>query len=249
MSLRFLVLPLALVACGKDAPSGAAPAPSAAATPQASAAAPAPTPTPAPTPAAGDAPADTKVDSLPLVGPDAPEFKAVDAPAAKDVPAGPVTGSANGERFEPKVILFEPEKKGWKLIVSDKPMGKPTDMLMPGSQTINASLNTATISAGQKIAKAMKAGDGFFQIVTPETPTKTTSLNTANAYYIEFTKWDVKPYDPKAGFMQQAGTASGKLYIVHKPNDPLKKKGYKDSGVAGTFTDAVVRYKGEPKFQ
>jgi hypothetical protein len=84
--------------------------------------------------------------------------------------------------------------------------------------------------------------------VQPEDATKTTSWNTSNSFYVEITKWDVKPYDAKGGMFQQAGTASGKVYVAHDANDMSEKRGFKDSGVAGTFTDAIVRYKGEPKF-
>lgn len=242
--LLLILVPLALTACSKKDGDGTTPAASSSA-PTTAASAVDPTP-------AASATAETPkpaATNLPLIGEDAPEFKLVEKPTAADVTSGPLMGSANGHKFEPKAIYFEPEKKGWKLSIGDKPLEKPTAFSPSGSQTIYISLNTPKLAAGKKLTKAMKYGDGFFQIVQPENQEKTTSWNTDNAYYLEITKWDVKPYDAKAGMFQQAGTASGKLYVVHKASESLAKKGFKTSGVAGTFTDAVVRYRGEPKFE
>lgn len=237
-----VLLPLTLLACDKKDKEAPSPATSssapttAASTVAAASAAPADKPKPAAT-------------NLPLIGDDAPEFKLVEKPTAADVTPGPVTGSANGHKFEPKTILFEPEKKGWRLSLTDKEIDKPTDFTKSGSQTIHISLNEKKLAAGKKLTKAMKYGDGFFQIVQPEDKEKTTSWNTDNAYYVEITKWDVKPYDKSQSSSQVAGTASGKIYVVHKASESLAKRGFKTSGAAGTFTDAVVRYRGEPKFE
>lgn len=183
-----------------------------------------------------------------LLGAPAPEFKVIAKPSAADIKAGSLVGSANGHMFEPKTVVFEPDSKSWRLILSDKPLEKPTQFIRPGAQSINISLPTGPVKSGQKFSKALATGDGYFQIVQPEDDSKTTSWNTKNAYYVEITKWDVKPYDKKAGMFQQAGTASGKVYVVYEPNEFNVKHGFKSSGVAGTFTNAVVRYSGEPKF-
>jgi len=230
----------ALVACGKkDAPATDT-------TPSATA----PKPSAVATAATATATAAKPVDpaAAVIVGADAPPFKVVDKPTAADVPATPITGSANGHKYEPKAVVFEPEGKGWRMIITDKALDKPTDFIKTGAQTIYLNLPAGKVSAGQKFTRAKAGGDGFFQIVQPEDATKTTSWNTSNSFYVEITKWDVKPYDAKGGMFQQAGTASGKVYVAHDANDMSQKRGFQDSGVAGTFTDAIVRYKGEPKF-
>jgi hypothetical protein len=231
------------LACGNKDKSPAESSPSASSAPPASAAKAGAAPAADPPPVKAADPGSAVV-----LGPEAPAFKVVDKPSAADVPNTPVVGSANGRKYEPKTVLFEPDAKGWRMILSDKPLDKPSDLIRPGSQTIYLSLLATKVSAGQKFSRAKANGDGYFQIAQPEDPTKTTSWNTVNAYYVEITKWDVSPYDPKLGMSQQAGKASGKIYVAHDANAMSEKRGFKDSGVAGTFTDAIVRYKGEPKF-
>lgn len=254
MRIRSVALALALTSflfgCGskdKDKDKNAAATASALASALGSAAT-------APSAAASAKPAESApakpTKDLPLVGDPAPEFKLVEKPTAADVTAGPVTGSAQGHKFEPKTIYFEPSsEKGWRMTLADKPIAKPTDFTPMGSQAINIDLKEDKLAAGKKLTRAMKYGDGYFQIVQPKDATSTTSWNTDNAWYVEITKWDVKPFDPKASMFQEAGKASGKIYVVFKANNFTQKDGFKHSGVAGTFTDAIVRYKGKPAWE
>jgi hypothetical protein len=71
----------------------------------------------------------------------------------------------------------------------------------------------------------------------------TTSWNDDNAYYLQVDSWDARPWDPKGPPYQVAGKASGKIIVVFKGSGK-----HKDSGLAGVFTDAIVRYMGKPAF-
>ncbi|MBK6697438.1 MAG: hypothetical protein IPG50_35430 [Myxococcales bacterium] len=188
--------------------------------------------------------------SLPLLGAEAPPFKLVEKPAASDAPSGKVQGSANGHAFDARAIYFEPYQDHWQLKIADAELKTPTGLIHQfNAQTITVDLpKNVQPSAGKKFAKAMKYGDGFFQIIDPRHGKGTTSWNTDNAYYVEITKWDVKPFDPKGHVFQEAGKASGKVYVVHKAHSFNVEVGFRDSGAAGEFKDVVVRYMGKPKW-
>lgn len=184
--------------------------------------------------------------------PDAPPFKLVEKPSASDVTEGAVKGSANGKVFEVKAVVIQPgskpskkedqDKKRWRISLYDKPLEKPTGHISK-AQAINITLNEEP-KKGAKIVKEKKYGDGYFQIQKPDDEVgKTTSWNANNAYYIEFTEWDVKEYDEKDKMFQVAGKASGKIYVVYEASKGSK---FKHSGAAGEFKDATVRYMGKP---
>jgi hypothetical protein len=196
----------------------------------------------APAPAASAAPAAeaSSAPAAPAAEPAGPiSFKFTESPKASDVPAEEITGDATGKRIDIKTVVIEPGFKEWKLVLSEKTLDKPT-AFVSGGQSVNVNLPEEP-AAGKKWTKAMKYGDGYFQIEKADTPGKFTSWNASNAYYIEITSWDVKPYDAKGSVFQEAGKASGKVYVAYKGSGS-----FKDSGVAGTFKDAVVRYMGKP---
>lgn len=178
---------------------------------------------------------------LPM-GPPADPFKLIDAPTAKDVTKGPVMGSANGHKFEAKAIVVEAGYSGWEMTISDTAPTSPTGYVS-GTEYIKINFSKDEVALkSKKFSKALKYGDGFFQIIRPTDPSGTTSWNADNAYYIEFTSWDVKPWDEKSHSSQVAGKASGKVYIVYKASSG----DFKNSGASGEFKDIPVRYSMTP---
>src|SRR5690606_21822555 len=106
-----------------------------------------------------------------------------------------LNGDANGKRWEVQSVVIEPGmKKGWDINFYEKKLEKPTGFVS-GSQFITIHLPEEP-KKGAKMSKEMKYGDGFFQIKSPDRG-GLTSWNATNAYYVEFTDWDVKPYDEK----------------------------------------------------
>jgi hypothetical protein len=126
-------------------------------------------------------------------------------------------------------------------VLSDKPLDSPTGLITSG-QSINMDLPEAPV-AGKNWTRKMEYGAGYFQINNdPANLEATTSWNADNAWVLEVTKWDVKPWDEAGPLFQEAGKASGRISVCYK-GDPT---GIQSSWIAGTFTDAVVRYMGKP---
>ncbi len=166
-------------------------------------------------------------------------FICKDAPAVEKIPAGPVKGEANLKPFVAKAIYFEPGFKAWRMIVHENALSSPTG-LVTGGQSINIDLPEDP-AAGKKWTRPMKYGDGYFQIVKPDDPQNTTSWNASNAWAIEITKWEQKPYDPKGSVFQEAGKASGRIAVCYQGGGS-----FKDSWAAGTFENVPIRYMGKP---
>ncbi|MFO0666842.1 MAG: hypothetical protein U0174_23020 [Polyangiaceae bacterium] len=228
VTLSFLALGPA-VGCKKGDKEGADAAPTASATASASA------------PVASATASATAKPPLPM-GPPADPFKLVDAPSAKDVTKGPVVGSANGHKFEAKAIVVEAGYNGWEMTITDTAPTSPTGYVS-GTEYIKITFSKDELALkSKKFSKPMKYGDGFFQIIRTTDPSGTTSWNADNAYYIEFTSWDVKPFDPNARGSQVAGKASGKVYVVYKATSA----DFKNSGASGEFKDIPVRYSSSP---
>jgi hypothetical protein len=166
-------------------------------------------------------------------------FEWTEAPTVEQIPAGDITGEASGEPFVVRSVFLEPGFKEWRLVLHEKELKKPTS-IRPRGQFISIKLPEAP-AAGKVWTREMKYGDGFFQVKKPDDPEKTTSWNAKNAWAIEITNWDVKPYDPKGSIFQEAGRASGRVAVCYKGGGK-----FKNSWAAGTFKDAVVRYMGKP---
>ncbi len=155
------------------------------------------------------------------------------------IPAGPITGEANGRPFEAKAVFFEPSFGKWTLVIADLPLPDPLGLIFEG-QTIKIDFDAAP-KTGARFEHPLKYGGGYFHIQKSDDPKDLTSWNGDNVYLVEITKWDVKPYQDGTDFSQLAGRASGRIYIAYKAAGDLK-----DSWAAGTFTDAPVRYRGDP---
>jgi hypothetical protein len=180
-------------------------------------------------------------EAAPVAGPGYTE-----TPTFDKIPAAPIKGIANGRPFEAKSVHFEPSFGKWEMVIADQPLEKPTGFLND-AQFVNLTMPEPP-AAGKKFTRKMDFGDGYFQIMQEKPDRKKmTSWNASNAWIVEFTKWDVKPYDKNGNMFQQCGTASGRVYVVYKGGDDAGS--IKSSWVAGEFKDAVVRYMGEPEFK
>lgn len=161
-------------------------------------------------------------------------------PNAQFIPEGPITGSANGAKFECAQVVVEPSLGKWSLNILSSKLEKPLGFSDFNSESVTITL-PGHPETGKVFQKDMKYGDGYFQVKDGD---GTTSWNASNSYYVEFTKWDAKEYNKKNGMFQVAGKASGKVYVAYKGGGS-----FKESVVAGTFEDAIVRYMGEPEFK
>ncbi len=167
-------------------------------------------------------------------------FTYTESPSAGLIPVGPVRGQANGKTFEVKTVIFEPASEGkWKVNFYEDKVEDPTAALIEG-QHIYLDL-PGTPAAGEAMKKPMEFGGGYFQINKPGQEGQTTSWNADNAWVLEITEWNQKPWDPEADFFQTAGTASGRVAVCYKGYG-----NFKNSWAAGNFKDAVIRYMGEP---
>ncbi len=172
----------------------------------------------------------------------APDFTWSETPAWDKVPDAPLGGVANEKPFPVVTVLVEPGLKGWKIAFHDRALKRPTGLIV-GSHHLDLHLEGDSPAVGKKFEKPMAFGGGYWQLPKPGDDTKATSWNAPNAYLLEFTKWDVKPWDPEGPAFQSAGTASGRVAVVYKGSGE-----FKDSWLAGHFEGATVRYMGRPYF-
>jgi hypothetical protein len=187
-------------------------------------------------------PAAPSVPEVKITPPPAPPktFAYTESPTEALIPVGPVRGRANGKSFKVKTVIFEPDSDGkWKVKFCEDKVEDPTAALIEG-QYIYFELPQDP-AAGKVMKKAMAFGDGFFKIKLPGKPGETTSWNADNAWVLEITEWNQKPWNPEADFFQTAGTASGRVAVCYKGYGD-----FKNSWAAGNFQDAVIRYMGKP---
>jgi hypothetical protein len=173
-------------------------------------------------------------------------FTYTETPTADAIPAWDLRGVANGEPFQVKTIIFSPISSQWKLQLIDSHLDPLKGIAIARQdkqdiQVINIDLPSEPTS-GDVFEKEMSFGGGYFQIKKSPDSEETTSWNTDNAWIIEITKWDKKPWIEGAGTFQQVGTASGRLYICFKGSE----QGIKNSWASGIFENAAIVYYGKP---
>lgn len=166
-------------------------------------------------------------------------FKFTLTPTLEMIPEEPVQGAANGEGFNPKSIAIEPHFNAWNIVLFENELKSPEDT-NPEGQYLNVELPKAP-KPGETFTRENATGGGYWQMKSADDKTQLTSLNASNAYVIQFTEWELKPWDPEGPNVQIAGKASGKLAVCYQGFSD-----YKDSWVAGTFKDVPVRYIGKP---
>ena len=170
----------------------------------------------------------------------AADFTYTESPTIAMVPECSSGGMANGKLFEVKTVIFQPGPGGkWDLYLLDTKMADPLDVLLEG-QYIAIRLPEPP-AVGKTISRPLDFGGGIFQIKENNNPEETTCWNSPNAWELEITQWDVKPWDPDGEVFQKAGTAAGKIAICYQGSC-----GFADSWAAVNFSDAIVRYMGPP---
>ncbi len=111
----------------------------------------------------------------------------------------------------------------------------------PDLQVININLPRKP-KRGDLLQKKLSFGGGHFQVKTSPESQATTSWNADNAWVIEITDWDTRPWAEGGGTFQQVGMASGRLYVAYQGSE----YGIKNSWVSGTFENAAIVYYGRP---
>lgn len=167
-----------------------------------------------------------------------------DSPSLSLIPDTAISGFANGKVFEAKSVFFEPLFGKWSMVISDKDLESPLNIIT-GAQSINIRLDEKP-DVNKIIQKDLSYGGGYFQIMRKDNPEETVSWNSENTYIIKFTEWEAREWDPQGDLFQYAGRASGKIFISYTGCD---SGNFDDAFVAGTFTDAVIRYLGEPELE
>ena len=170
-------------------------------------------------------------------------FEWTPTPSVDAIPAGPVRGVSNDTGFETMALYFEPRFETWALVIADRPLDEHSGTLPAGTQSVNVTDLPAQLTVGIH-RRELSTGGGFWQIALPDDPSRTTSWNTRNAYVLELTRWEVRPWDPEGPMYQAAGSASGRLAVVYEGGGG----GFQSSWVAGTFENAPVRYRGRPRW-
>lgn len=169
-----------------------------------------------------------------------PPFVFSESPAPNLIPTKPVRGVANGQPFAAEHVLFEATRREWRVSFCERALTRPTDFVH--GQALHLYLHE-TIAVGKPIVHPMKNGGGYFAIRAAEAKNTegTVSWTSEHAYYLEVTSMTMKPYDPAGPLVQEAGTASGRVYVAYRGGFR-----FLNSGIAGTFSNAVVRYYGKP---
>lgn len=168
------------------------------------------------------------------------QWEYVESPNLNMIPPEPVRGMADGRPFEIKSVIFQPFFDSWSMQLGDTAPASPLDISF-AREYIKIDL-PRDLKAGSIFFHPLEwaGGQSMFQIAQKESE-ETTSWNSNAAWAIEITQWEVKPYDQDGDLFQEAGTASGRVYICYQGS-----AGFLNSGVAGYFRNAVVRYMGDP---
>jgi hypothetical protein len=154
---------------------------------------------------------------------------AASAASAASIPTTPLAGQLGGQPFTLKKISMVTAKGfgEWRLsIEGSTPNAETAAIRLPVRAALGAG-KTAESGATGLTPGAARA----FAINVQNGPSNTTS--TSASYRLEITKWDVKPCPTDMDPTHEGGLASGRI-LVKVPGEKVE--------VAGTFTDAVVKY-------
>lgn len=170
-----------------------------------------------------------------------PPFSFTEKPTLDMIADHPIKGIVDGHEFVPGTLVFENEFNffGFKMLeVEFKNLEDKDDLSGLG---IDFELNGMP-EAGAKFEKSLAAGEGI--VLYRKGTGEVQSWSGENAWVIEFTKWDVKPFveDPVSNLIM-AGTASGRVAFCMKASSDGEVK---ESFASGTFTDVPVIYLGIP---
>jgi len=147
-------------------------------------------------------------------------------PALKDVPADGARGVvvAGAAPIELPQIQIKADDRGWRFELKDS----AAFMALGASVLVGDEL-----VVGKELRKEMKGGMGGTTVQTKNAKGDPSTLNTDNAWVVQLSAWNVKPW---AKGVTAAGTASGKIAVVYKGG----------LWVAGTFKDVPVKYDSHP---
>ena len=163
------------------------------------------------------------------------------APKPADVPAAPVAGEVHGAPFPVAQVVFEPTWRGWSVVLLERPLPDPA-ATVSGMRFLRVDL-PAEPAVGVVQERALAYGGSMFQVEIPEEPGSLTMWTADNAWVLEVTEWEVRPWDPAGPAVQSAGRAAGRLAVCYQGAGS-----FRNAWVAGTFEGALVRYTREPRF-
>ncbi|EYF06151.1 hypothetical protein [Chondromyces apiculatus] len=234
-----VVAVLLLAACG-GAPPPPAPPPSAPLPPQAASE---PAEAPDAEPADAEPPAEEAVaeESEPAepqakhVTVKLPALTWTKTPKLDDAPKTVAVSDANGMAVEMATAEVSRSQGEWRIEI-----GEDKELPFEERQSVTVYLKEAP-KKGAKPSVPFGQNRGYFQIKKPDGGT--TSYNCDNAWAIEFTSWEVKPYDKAKKGIQEVGRAQGRIVVMSDTSG----EGYKPSWVAGTFDAPVTLWDGQDK--
>ncbi|MBN1774567.1 MAG: hypothetical protein JXB32_25125 [Deltaproteobacteria bacterium] len=173
----------------------------------------------------------------------APErFEWTAAPTLDGIPVAPVAGEVHGAPFPVAQVVFEPMRRGWVVLFLEQPLPDPTAPVS-GMRFLRVDL-PAEPSSGAVQQRALAYGDSMFHVDSPGEPGSFTIWTADNAWVLELTEWDVRPWDPAGPEVQSAGRAVGRVAVCYRGGGE-----FRNAWVAGTFAGALVRYTREPRFE
>lgn len=150
---------------------------------------------------------------------------------------GPIRGEIRGRPFIGSKVEIANRSGDWRLAVTDGAGNTlTTSFATPGIPRAGL---VSLVQPGDKSVSA----NAFL----PGTTTKGMSsdfVTSVKRHRVEITRWDVKPFDKAAKSSQEAGYASGKIYLSVPAEGSNGKR--EDSFCAGAFEDAIVTYWEDP---
>lgn len=159
---------------------------------------------------------------------DPPKSETTSAASAAGIATTPLAGKLGGQPFTLKKMSMLTSKGfgEWRLTIEGStPTAETAALRLP----VRGALGVGkTVEAGPQ---GLTPGASVPGVTIQNGPSNTTSTNAS--YRIEITKWDVKPCPTDSEPTHEGGLASGRI-LIKVPSENVE--------VAGTFTDAIVRY-------
>jgi len=178
----------------------------------------------------------------PPPGTGATEFKWTESPTVEGIPNRPVGGLVCSKPFEVKQVVIETGGPAWQINLLGQTLSDNRQQI-PQIPLLKIDVKEKHLAPGVKLLRSKDVGDIDLEFPSLQDPKTLASWNGINAYAIEITKWDVKPYDSNVAGVQVAGTAAGRLAVICVGEEAT----FVNSWFAGTFDGALVRYTTKPE--
>jgi|GEM_PF-3374836 len=198
----------------------------------------APPPDPAGSPPAGAA---SREEGAPAATAAAERFRWTESPTLEAIPDAPVAGEVHGAPFPVAQVLFETGRHEWRMYFLEKPLPDPTAAI-EGMRFLRVNLPSDP-AVGSVQQHPLAYGGALFYVDVPGAPGDFTLWTADNAWVLELTEWNVRPWDPAGPEVQVAGRAAGRVAVCYRGGG-----NYRNAWVAGRFAGAIVRYTREPRF-